>query len=188
VVLYEIQKPLTLDELNDAVKRGYLSVEYFNEQFQNAKDPNSKRFFKTLLDKAVASSRMKAAARLDALSALVTDRGFDALGRRLKQAADGVSMEVKHLLEKHEIPSIELLHEKSKSPDQFDLLVQKLSSSYENAAKLIKEFHQEYIEKIMNPLAKKELDSDKAAVDTLRLVRKTDSEIDSKLKEISRSI
>jgi hypothetical protein len=187
-ILYGIKKPMTMDELDDAVKKGYLATEYFNEQFQSAKDPNSKKFFKTMLDKSLAYSRAKAAAHLESLSTLMFNKGYEAISHRLKKAAQDVSMEVKRLIEKHEIPSLELLHEKSGSPEQFEQTVQKLVSAYEDAAKIIKEFDKKYIEKVMNPLLKKEFDSDGASRETMQLVRKSDSEIDSKMREISRNI
>jgi hypothetical protein len=90
VRLWGIHKPMTLDELAEAVKKGHLAVDYFNEQYQNAKDPDNKKFFKDMLNRAEIRRKQWSGEKLASLSKQLLDKGYDTLGRRLKEASDKI--------------------------------------------------------------------------------------------------
>jgi len=87
IILWGIQKPFTIDELNEAVKNGYLAVDYFNEQYQKATDPKTKEFFKDMRTKADAFRKHQAIGKLASLGSKLTEKGYETLGRRLFEAA-----------------------------------------------------------------------------------------------------
>ena len=88
VIMWDFKKPMTMDELEDAVKKGYLAVDYFNEQVRSARDPKVKKFFEMLLSKADDYRKQKAISRLSSISQVLDEKGYDALGTRIRKVAD----------------------------------------------------------------------------------------------------
>jgi molybdenum-dependent DNA-binding transcriptional regulator ModE len=180
--------PYTMDQMIFGIKKGFFAVDNIAKELQKAQSPVLKRQMQMLLNLAEETTGQKAITRLASLAKTLTEKGYDTLGRRLMQAVDSASMQIRHLLEKHEAPSLELLYEKSGSAKKFEESVQKLMSIYDNVGKIIKNFDREYLDQIMHPLDRKEIGEEEATKKTLKMVRDTDASVDAKFREISKSL
>ena len=177
-----------MDQMIFGIKKGFFAVDNIAKELQKAQSPVLKRQMQMLLNLAEETTGQKAITRLASLAKTLTEKGYDTLGRRLMQAVDSASMQIRHLLEKHEAPSLELLYEKSGSAKKFEESVQKLMSIYDNVGKIIKNFDREYLDQIMHPLDRKEIGEEEATKKTLKMVRDTDASVDAKFREISKSL
>lgn len=89
--LFRYKPPQSIKELVDAVRKGHLAVQFFNEQVKRAPDKDTREFYKILLDKAVAKGRPQAQVRLASLGKFLVEKGYEALGNRLSKIAGDLS-------------------------------------------------------------------------------------------------
>ena len=96
---YGFEEPKTVEELIKAQKSGQIAVMHLQRDYDQTQDPylkaiykkgldDAQRFFKIMLNKEKV---MKTAMKLSSISKVLTEKGFDTLGRRLLEAAESLS-------------------------------------------------------------------------------------------------
>jgi len=179
-------KVRTIQRFIDDQKSGILQAEHLLEDYVNESDPNKKALYYENLKK-VLSNYKAMGSRLSYVKEALDKKGYETLAKRVGLICDliwrGASME-----EKHELPSIEAVYEKSSSPGEFDENLKKLVKVYEYLAMMVKKFESEYKSKVIDR-ASLEKDSEKDITEkTVDLVRKSDHAIYAKVNSMLREM